>query len=179
MSVFITGVGGVSTADATANPNDVLNGKIFYNANGRQTGIWTPSIKDFEKSFSITIEYGSSSSSGKNNMVMEYNTDYKMTDVQECTSRWHNKRLYFNESGININAFTGITFDGEFRSVTLPIPVSMRSPDIYAQFNNGNGYGRFTIGINYLSAWAFYGGITLSSDDAQGYQGKMVTIHYI
>lgn len=38
MAVFITGVGGISTADATALPDDVINGKVFYNAEGRQIG---------------------------------------------------------------------------------------------------------------------------------------------
>ena len=39
MAVYIP-TGGVSTKDATAIPSDVADGKIFYNADGRQTGTY-------------------------------------------------------------------------------------------------------------------------------------------
>lgn len=39
--------GGKKTKDATALPEDVRSGKIFYGKDGKQTGIWTPKVIDF------------------------------------------------------------------------------------------------------------------------------------
>ena len=178
MAIYIPS-GGISTKDATALPGDVREGKIFYNQDGRQSGIWTPSVKDLEKSFSITIELGYMSSTSKGNMLMMYNTDYKIDEFESCKSVWHDEQTYFTEAGINVQVFTGITFDGDFHPITLPIPKSIESGSVYAQFNDGNGWGRFTIGVNDSAIWAFYGGIDLDADNAESYKGKMIMVHYI
>lgn len=180
MSVSIHNTwGGYRTKDATAIPGDVRKGEIFYNQNGRQTGIWEPSIEDFEKSFSIAIEKGDTSSTAKRNMLMMYNTDYKMDGFEVCKPVWHNRRTYFTQAGINVRVFTGITFDGDFHPITLPIPESIESGNAYAQFNDGKGLGRFTIGVNDTAIWAFYGGIEIDADNAESYEGKMIMVHYI
>ena len=41
-----SGDGGTDTSDATASPEDVLAGEIFYNADGRQVGTLVPSTGD-------------------------------------------------------------------------------------------------------------------------------------
>lgn len=46
VKVYGTG-GGKNTKDATAAPDDVRAGKTFYNAEGKQTGIWTPQATDY------------------------------------------------------------------------------------------------------------------------------------
>lgn len=46
VKVYGTG-GGKNTKDATAIPSDVRAGKTFYNAEGKQTGIWTPQATDY------------------------------------------------------------------------------------------------------------------------------------
>ena len=141
MAIYIPSAGGISTKDATAISSDVAAGKIFYNQDGRQSGIWTPSVEDLEKSFSITIEWGDTSSTSKRNMLMMYNTDYRIDEFEACKPVWHDRQLYFTEAGINVQVFTGITFDGDFHPITLPIPKSIESGIVYAQFNDGNGRG--------------------------------------
>ena len=46
VKVYGTG-GGKNTKDATALPDDVRAGKTFYNADGKQEGIWTPQVTDY------------------------------------------------------------------------------------------------------------------------------------
>lgn len=47
-------IGGLDIIDATAEPSNVASGKVFYNNNGRQEGIWTPTVTDFIKDATAT-----------------------------------------------------------------------------------------------------------------------------
>lgn len=116
MAIYIPS-GGISTKDATAIPSDVAEGKIFYNADGRQVG-------NFQKPpFKVKSIVLPSGSDGENKITlwysrMEYEKEYG-------ADKWEAKASYSDYSGSGltyyyslegINAILGIKINGgDFR----------------------------------------------------------------
>lgn len=80
MPVSINGATlGQSTKDATALPEDVLSGKIFYGIDGKSLGTWEPKVTDY------TSDATASPSDVKNGKVF-YNNQGKQTGSNELFS---------------------------------------------------------------------------------------------
>ncbi len=172
------------TRDATATQEDVRSGKIFYSAEGKQTGILSPLE---EKSFAITIGTASTLTDTNYAQVIHY-SKYKLYGISQGAKKKYTPAEVFEFLSLEheIKAFTGITVDGVFYPIALPLPQAT-DPGIYVQFNNSSGKtsGIFTLVINSENIGAFRGGVTdsggssTSASSSSAWEGKTITIHYI
>ncbi len=142
MPAIIRGIfgGGGKIRDATALPEDVRNGKVFYNNQGKQTGLLdVPELK--------TLEISLLSEPGKGNFEIPYTS----TELSLGETPKGKKTVYFN-GGYRVGSFSysksyqlkyerieGIEIDGVYYEFYLPCTSA------YSFF----GYGR-TSGIVYL-----------------------------
>ena len=186
MSVSIHNTwGGYNTKDADAVPGDVRDGKTFYNTDGRQTGIWTPEIKEMEKSFSITIgeRNGAVLKSGwaiqylinVNKIVGSIQMDSDMG----CPSG-NGTNFYFSSLDHEISAFTGVSIFGSFFPLWAPGPGVLQE-EYYIQFQSeeDSSDAKFRIKITPSYIEAFYGGMGGNENDSESYYGQMLMVHYV
>lgn len=179
MPLLIRGIfsgGGGKIKDATALPENVEEGKIFYNNNGRQVG-----TKQTVKTKMLDFPQNSSSSSQLNKASYRYRTycEDRVSGLEETIDTYLNYEWMQSLSGAT--EIISVIVNGE--EIRVPPPLDLEDyrgaryenipPEIYLETekNSANSF----IGMFVLHNGRLYG---TTGEKASGYKGK-IYIKYI